>query len=503
MKTSRIITISMILITLFIMCTTYTNAATLTINSSKSEAISGDTITITINGNGITGKVGLSAIGGTLDKSNVWVENSTVTATVKVSGSGDVKVTATPIDVSDSNSGEAVSVGSTSTTIKVNKKAPEDSDSNEQNKANTTTTTTNTINSNSSSNNNTTTAPATNTATTNSSTTENKPVETKKSSNANISSLWITPREYDFTGSKASVLVYNTKVPFEVEEIIVGGSTQDSKAKFTAGIGKKKLQVGNNSVKVEVTAEDGNKKTYTINITREEKKAEEENKTENTISQQENTIEDEKKVEENDEKQFKDSDLVKLEVKGYNISPEYSPDVYEYRMNVDDKVERLDVIAQKKDSNVDIEIAGNTELKDGENVITILVNNKKTNKNATYQIIVNKLSEVDLNSVNQALDDKIKESENNKKIVIGAIIGVNALIIIFILIKNIFSSDDEEYDIEENEEEDADDNDGKGEKVENLNLKENENKIIGLNKNMNENYEEISNTKHRKKGKHF
>ena len=279
----------------------------------------------------------------------------------------------------------------------------------------------------------------------------------------------------------------------EVEEIIVGGSTQDSKAKFTAGIGKKKLQVGNNSVKVEVTAEDGNKKTYTINITREEKKAEEENKTENTSTQEENIVESEKT---NEEIKFKDSDLVNLEVKGYSISPEYSPDVYEYKMNVDDKVERLDVIAQKKDSSVNIVIAGNTELKEGENVITILVNNEKTNKTATYQIIVNKLSEIDLNSVNQALNDQTKKSSNNKKLLIGVVIGVNALIVIFILVKNIFN-------LEEEEEDDDD------ERFTNSNyLKDDEDQQEQFNKNNNiekilEKDEEIRNIKHKRKGKHF
>ena len=339
----------------------------------------------------------------------------------------------------------------------------------------------------------TTQPPVTSTSTTTNKNVEEKPVETKKSSNANISALWLTPKEYDFTGSKASVLTYNTKVPYEVEEITIGGSTQDSKAKFTSGIGKQKLQVGNNSVKVEVTAEDGSKKTYTINITREEKKVEEQNKLEdtNTVTEEVNTTKLENTVDIN-----KEADLLKLEVKGFKFTPDFSPNIYEYKMNVDNTIDSLDVITEKKDNNVSIEIVGNTELKEGENVITILVHNNSTNKDYTYQIIVDKLAKIDLKGLNENLNKETQTANNNRKIIFGLGIGIIIVLIIFIIVKSLSS-----YNEEEEEDDDDDDNDEK------INLEEDEKlfkRIDKKEKNEKEEEEEVvSSPKQRKKGKHF
>ena len=339
----------------------------------------------------------------------------------------------------------------------------------------------------------TTQPPVTSTSTTTNKNVEEKPVETKKSSNANIAALWLTPKEYDFTGSKASVLTYNTKVPYEVEEITIGGRTQDSKAKFTSGIGKQKLQVGNNSVKVEVTAEDGSKKTYTINITREEKKVEEQNKLEdtNTVTEEVNTTKLENTVDIN-----KEADLLKLEVKGFKFTPDFSPNIYEYKMNVDNTIDSLDVITEKKDNNVSIEIVGNTELKEGENVITILVHNNSTNKDYTYQIIVDKLAKIDLKGLNENLNKETQTANNNRKIIFGLGIGIIIVLIIFIIVKSLSS-----YNEEEEEDDDDDDNDEK------INLEEDEKlfkRIDKKEKNEKEEEEEVvSSPKQRKKGKHF
>ena len=120
--------------------------------------------------------------------------------------------------------------------------------------------------------------------------------------------------------------------------------------------------------------------------------------------------------------------MLELFSKGFKISPEYSPDIYEYKINVDNTIDNLEVITEKKDDNVSIEIVGNTELKDGENVITILVHNEKTSKNYTYQIIVDKLSEIDLNGLNATLNNETKNAEKNKKMILGIVIGIVILI---------------------------------------------------------------------------
>ena len=48
----------------------------------------------------------------------------------------------------------------------------------------------------------------------------------------------------------------------------------------------------------------------------------------------------------------------------------------------------LNITAKSNDKDATIEIVGNENLQQGENVITILVKNEETEENATYQIIV-------------------------------------------------------------------------------------------------------------------
>lgn len=162
----------------------------------------------------------------------------------------------------------------------------------------------------------------------------------EQSSNANLGNLGITPN--DFTGFRAATLDYNVTVPNDVEKINVYAKTQDSNAKITSGTGDHNLNVGENAIQVVVTAENGNTQTYTINVKREEK-AKEENKVPENVPA---------------------SDLKKLEVKGYKITPEFSANVYEYKLDVKLDVTELEIITEKQNDKIDIEVVGNKDLKE-------------------------------------------------------------------------------------------------------------------------------------------
>ena len=89
----------------------------------------------------------------------------------------------------------------------------------------------------------------------NSGTTTDKPVA--KSTNANLSTLGVTPKEYDFSGFKKNTLTYSVTVPYEVDSLKVLYKTEHSgaKVKVTGNYG---FVVGsNNKITVKVTAEDG------------------------------------------------------------------------------------------------------------------------------------------------------------------------------------------------------------------------------------------------------
>ena len=68
-----------------------------------------------------------------------------------------------------------------------------------------------------------------------------------------------------------------------------------------------------------------------------------------------------------------------------------------------------------------VDVTGNEELKEGENIITILVSDKDGNNVATYQVTVNK-SLVDEEAI--AREEAKKQEEFRKKVIIGAVAAV-------------------------------------------------------------------------------
>ncbi len=65
------------------------------------------------------------------------------------------------------------------------------------------------------------------------------------------------------------VFYYEVTVLSEVNELEINAKTEDSKA-TVKGNGIYKLEVGNNLIKLDATAENGNVKEYTINVLRKE-----------------------------------------------------------------------------------------------------------------------------------------------------------------------------------------------------------------------------------------
>lgn len=359
------------------------------ISFSNSSAKVGDTITATVTAKGATGKVNLSVEGNATLSENSINVDGSASTSVKINGEGDVKVTATAADMKETSSDKKFT-GSTAGKIKVSKN---------DNKA------------------------------------------TNKSNNANLSNLGIKPN--DFKGFKISTTSYNVSVPNDVENITIYATAQDKKATIT-GAGAQKLNVGKNELNVIVTAEDGTTKTYTINVTREEGKN---GATENTTSN--NTT---NSVVSQDNKNS-ESDLKKLSIKGYNLTPSFSPNVYEYKVNVTENVSSLDIETEKANDNVSIDIAGNENFVEGENTITLLVYNEETKQNSTYQIIVNKTNK-DENALNNTLNDAEKKANKIRIILLGSVVFIIICVIIFVIVKHRMNTDDDEkYEYDDDDKE--------------------------------------------------
>lgn len=390
-------------------------AESISISASSSSVQEDGSVTITISGD-CTGRINLSTTNGSLSESSVWIENNSQSVTLSGLNSGDAVITATPATVSDAN-GNDIRVSAKSCTVKVAEKNSGDSGSSSSSDSNGSSSSNNTSGSNSNKNDKTTTS--------------------KKSSNANLSNLGITPNDFSgFTPSKTS---YSVSVPNDVTTVSIYANKGQSDQTIS-GTGSKTLQEGTNTFEVVVTAEDGTKKTYTLNITREtatENETENEtanetaNETTGEITQTGYTI-----------------GLKSLTISGVELSPSFSTGVYQYTAKLIGDRTTLDINAIALDENQKIEITGNEDLKEGENVITIIVTNAENtgssenttntlnetteetvNNTVTYQIIVNK-SLVD----EEAIARENAQKEQQKRTIIITILGVAIAIVVIILI---------------------------------------------------------------------
>ena len=454
-KRLKNIIMSIVFVGIIWLATSSVNAASISIQPSASSANPGQSVTLTISSD-CTGKVNLSASNGTLSTSSVWVEGN-VSATVTVGSSGSTTVTATPQTMSDVT-GKDVQVPATSTSISINSSSSGQTGNNPNSGNGNNSGGTTGGETTGSNNPETPSNPTTNDQTPTNPTTTPTP---QKSSNANLSNLGIRPN--DFSGFRQGTTTYNVTVPNDVESVEVYATKADSKATVT-GTGTKTLQEGANTLTVTVTAEDGTKKTYTINVTRETAI---ENEDENVTD--ENTT-DENMISEETTQEATGDGLAELTISNVNLTPSFETGVYEYTAKYIGESTELEMEATPTDETYIVDITGNEDLQEGENIITILVSDAEGNNVATYQITVNK-SLVD----EEAIAREQEEKENQQRmIIIGVVIAVVViLIIIFIIIRhrknkqwaeeysgvpfaglNSEDEDTEEFDNEEYEEQD-------------------------------------------------
>ena len=153
---------------------------------------------------------------------------------------------------------------------------------------------------------------------------------------------------------------YTVQVGTDVTELQLDAIPEDEKAKVKVD-GNTDLKDGENKVTITVTAEDESTTVYTLTV----------NKT--------------------DETKDVGPVLSKLEISGATLSPTFSPEVYSYSVNVPIGTTSLDITAEAEDEDINVEITGNTDLKEGENLVTIMVTKGEGEEQqvTTYQITVN------------------------------------------------------------------------------------------------------------------
>ena len=262
------------------------------------------------------------------------------------------------------------------------------------------------------------------------------PQETPKSNNANLGNFGIRPN--DFTGFTPSKTEYSTTVPNNVTSVEVYAVKGQSGQTIT-GTGTKELQEGANTFKVVVTAEDGKtQKTYTLTVNREtaEETPEEEN------------------PEEGGTELTEVFGLSSLEIEDVELTPEFSPDIYEYTAKYTGDNTQLNITTTPTEEGTNVEITGNENLVDGENIITILVTDSSGDKTVTYQINIQKEK-----AEEALLDTNQEELENQNKtrnlILIVGIIVLILIVAIVLIIRHMRNKRwEEEYGGEPYEEDD-------------------------------------------------
>ena len=244
---------------------------------------------------------------------------------------------------------------------------------------------------------------------------EEKPVEKpaqkepEKSSNNKLKMLGIKPN--DFRNFKPTTTTYYITVPYEVSEVNVYADKAEDSQTIT-GTGDVELKEGKNTVRVVCTAEDGTTKTYTMYITREaevvEEPEEEEPQEPETPVQEEPKAEETETTGEEDTTGATDStaqDKI-LGITGLNIvakteegkellpelSPSFSENTYEYMLAVPLTVKDVEVTVQAQEGTPTVEVMGNKQLAEGENLVTVIVKLGEDTK--VYQINVIKSEQI-------------------------------------------------------------------------------------------------------------
>lgn len=187
-----------------------------------------------------------------------------------------------------------------------------------------------------------------------------------KSNDANLSNLSVTGQTLSpaFTPDKTD---YKVTVPNDVSSLNVSAVTNDPKAKVSI-TGNNNLSIGKNNIIVEVQAEDGTKKVYTIEVTRSVNNSSNNTPTNPNPPAQTQTPTDKKPTSKSSNNNLKSISGIP----GLNFNPSQT----NYDISIPFETKDLNVSAIPQDSKAKVQISNSklTDLEVGKtNTITIVV----------------------------------------------------------------------------------------------------------------------------------
>lgn len=439
------------------------NAASFDASITKTNATVGDSIAVTVTADNAAGMYSVTAsnskVSVTSGETSEFLEDGSTTITFKAESAGTVTITATATDMTDLDDDEKKVTGSKSfeITIKeknvVSDKNEEKPSNNEENKQETETVTAPTFtktnkkvyakkeinlrSSWSTSSQATTIDGGTELTLTGTSTeridgyiwyrvtykgetkyvastliTTEKPEEEEeeKSDNNSLKSLKVTPSELtpNFDSETEN---YELTIGSNIDKVEVKATPEDDKAKVKVS-GNEDLEIGENTIRIVVTAEDGTERVYKIVVTKE------------------------------DEKQL---GLKELLIENVSLSPKFEENVYSYTAELEDtEIKELNITATATRKEAEVEIVGNTDLKVGENTITIMVK-ADDGEIVTYQIKVT-IKDPSAETNASVVEENNGSNDLKKYVVIAAAVLIVIAIVVIIISKN--EEADEETEIE-------------------------------------------------------
>ena len=400
--------INKIIIILFILMTvaniisiTENHAATYSFGfTGPTQANAGDTLTYTISANGLTGNVKLSGSNVSLSASQTWVERNTVTITAKVTGF-PASVTATPVELTD-NDYEIVSLAPRTISITQKQTEPpatnpdtnngggQSQNSGQQGSQGQSGNQGQTSPSGQSSSTGQTSRPSQSNSGTQSS---NKSTGTQSktqtsSQQGNNQSVTLSSNNYlkniQVNIGTLSPEFYRETFEYTVDNIIeddieITAEAEDEKA-IVNGTGTIALVGGENRINIEVVAENQQTRTYTVIVNKLEDVTDSEARLQTLEIQ---TIDE--------DNMFQDLDI------GFN------KEILDYETDVEDNITDLSVSATVDREGIIVDVSGDKNLKEGENIVTITLTESESKK-TTYTIKVNRkakeIVEISSNKVN-------------------------------------------------------------------------------------------------------
>lgn len=344
-------------------------AGSLSVSSSSTSLTEGDKSTITIKATDIAGSVNITVSDtsvGTISSSSEFLDDGSTTITFTSKSAGTATITVTPVDMTDYDSLENYTKSSS---VKITVKEEVVEEEKEESSSSSSSTT-----------------------------------SVEKSSDNYLSSLdvnidGLTPDFSKYTNT------YTLTVENDVEKLDLDYTLSDSKASATVS-GNEDFEVGENTVKITVKSESGYSRSYTILVTREE------------IKDEENSF------------------LKNLIIEGYSFEDGFNSDKFEYNLG-DISVNILNILAYPEIEDAKVQIIGNDSIIDGENTITIKITSTNGENTSEYNITFNNtlplVEEVEDEQEEEILPLEDTDDENNFMANITNWFGYNGLYIMLLL----------------------------------------------------------------------